>query len=91
LAERDPLPLHHDPRQAAVDVGLEGVQLTGMGLGQGPSLARRVLLEGQDPVPDGLRMAGHRTNEADGQRDGGHGRAPAAVPTKEPGDHSVSL
>jgi hypothetical protein len=90
VAERDPLTLHRDARHASVDVGLEGVQLAGMGLGQGPGLARRVLLEGQDPVPDGLRMGGSRTNEPDGERDGGHGRAPAAVRTKEPGDHSLT-
>jgi hypothetical protein len=49
-----------------------------------------VLLEGQDPVPDGLGMAGGRTNKPDGQRDGGHGRAPAPVRTTEPGDHSLT-
>ena len=45
VAERDSLPLHRDARQASIDVGLDGVQLGGMGLSQGPGLARRVLLE----------------------------------------------
>ena len=90
LTERDPLPLHRDARQASVDVGLEGVQFGGMGPGQDPGLARCVLLEGQDPVPDRLGMGGGRTSEPDGQRNGGHGRAPAAIPAEEPADYSLS-
>jgi hypothetical protein len=90
VAERDSLPLHRDARQASIDVGLEGVHLGGMGLSQGPGLARRVLLEGKDPVPHGLRMGRDWGNKPDGQRDGGDGRASAAVPLEELGDQSLS-
>jgi hypothetical protein len=90
LAERDSLPLYRDSRKASVDVGLEGAQLASMGLGQGPSLARGVLLEGQDPVPDGLRMGRGRPNEPDGQRDGDYGRVPGALPAAgTPGDYTL--
>jgi hypothetical protein len=61
-----------------------------MGLSQGPGLARRVLVEGKDPVPDGLRRGRGWANEPDGQRDGGDGRASAPVPFEELGDQSLS-
>ena len=65
------------------------MQLASMSLSEGPGLTRRVLLEGQDPVPDGLGMAGGRTKKP-GQRCGGDGRAPVPVRTTESGDHSLT-
>ena len=61
-----------------------------MNLGQGPGFARRVFLEGQDPIPDGLRMGGGGGGESDGQREASHDRTPSAVPAEEPGDQPFS-
>jgi hypothetical protein len=90
LTERDSLPLYHDARKAPVDVGLEGAQLASMRPGQVPSLARGMFLEGQDPVPDGLRMGRGGPNEPEGQRDGDPGRVLAALPAGTPRDYSLT-
>jgi hypothetical protein len=89
LPERDSLSLYHDAPKAPVDVGLEGAQLPSMRPRQLPSLARGMLLEGQDPVPEGLRMGRGRPNEPEGQRGGDPGRVQAAL-AGTPRDYSLT-